>query len=416
MKLSKISKSKTNPGHYLWLLPLVTVVFFQNCSDVKFKTDNAPLSEAVDATGNTDNEIPVPTTFKTKNLTFIQDAATQTKSMDLLFVVDSSSSLDQERQQIAQSIQTFVDKIGPSISLNVAVLLGHAHSIKNGVHSTTGHLSGQLYRPTTSNTSPVIGFTVENWNNAMAQLLAQLGNLPSDSKSDGGEMGLLSLQNLTDPNLPYFAKARNQGFFREEAGLTVIFVADENDICANYPAGIARVPDTNFTQGIESELYAEKIYCGPQSSRIVSAEKVVQQLSSIQKTKPLVVTGIIYPGPQPAPSGTENEIGFGYTDAIKLLNFKAVDIGEQIPDGLATIGTMVKEQLQIKTKFEIANDPPNGLVDCKSQIVAKSIDIKVDGIATKFQFDAESCVVQLDAADAGVLNSKIEIKFDYINQ
>ena len=58
---------------------------------------------------------------------------------------------------------------------------------------------------------------------------------------DGGETGLFSLNKAMGND--EYQVAQDLGFFRDDAALVVIFVADEQDICAEYPDGILPVPD-----------------------------------------------------------------------------------------------------------------------------------------------------------------------------
>src|SRR3954464_13220750 len=118
---------------------------------------------------------------------------------------------------------------------------------------------------------------------------------------------------VSDPGL--LAKNRKYGFFRADAALAVVFISDENDICAKYPAGVTPVPDS---WGIEPKAF--KMFCGG-----ITAEGVYSQLKKLQGDRPLAIGAIIYTGETAVPKGIQNEIGYGYTDMVRVGNGVAID-------------------------------------------------------------------------------------------
>lgn len=372
---------------------LLILIHFQSCSDVDFAPIASNSSEVI-------NEIE---TFSTK-LQFTQPPLNYNGKVDILFVIDTSGSLDNERGQIADNIDLFISQLPAQSDYNIAVLLAH---------STLSSYSGKLYKKPNQNR-----YVLESSQMSISSIRSDLrvkitdtdrvqntSDLPSDSASDGGEEGLAALNNLLTPENIQLAQSRN--FLRSDAALAVVFVSDENDICAIYPSGVTRVPDAQHTNGIEAELFAKDRDCTN-----VTATSVFTKLRALKMNLPLRVTGVIYTNPETTPLSGENEVGYGYTDIINLSQGLAVDIGGNIALGLASIGQLVTNSMMLLTEFNLIQ---SDIIDCERQVIANSIQVTVDTVPNvPFTFLTSNCKVSLTAATAGGPSSNITIDFDYI--
>lgn len=382
---------------------LIVLVNFQNCGEVEFSRQFASNTTVTEVS----SEIQSTTLF------FTQPATNYVNKIDILFVVDTSGSLDAERGVIADNIDQFVNQLPSQINYNIGVLLAH---------STLSPYSGKLYKKSYQ-TEYVLQSSTMSASTIRTQLRAKItdtnssnaSDLPSDNASDGGEEGLASLNNLLAPD--NVALAQSQNFLRSDAALAVVFVSDENDICAIYPPSIVRVPDSQYItnnkypNGIENELYAKERDCAGVTAESVYA-KLQQLKNNLLPNLPLQVTGVIYTNPQSTPSHGENEVGYGYTDIINLSGGLAVDIGGDIAAGLAALGDLVGTSLTLITQFHLSHPE---LVDCPAQVIENSIKVKVDNLTdVPFAFSAKTCDVILLPGNAGGANSNIEIKFDYL--
>ncbi|MEK6579130.1 MAG: hypothetical protein AABZ55_07875, partial [Bdellovibrionota bacterium] len=168
---------------------------------------------------------------------FLQPEALITHNLDLLFVTDTSGSLDVERAGVAAGIDSFVAELPSTVDYQVAVMLAHGSR-----SSYSGRLwSGSSSFPKVSRSSTMSLSTIR------ANLTYNLTHVASDTFSDGGEEGLYGLtQGLQGTQL---SESRSLGFFRPDAALAVVFISDENDICADYPAGVVPVPDPDNLEG-----------------------------------------------------------------------------------------------------------------------------------------------------------------------
>ncbi len=303
-----------------------------------------------------------------------------TKKIDILFITDSSGSLDQEKAGIAAGIDSFVAQLPADVDFQIGVVLAHG---------SKSNYSGKLFKSARGD-----GYVLSNKslsiNTIRQQLAYKLTSQPTDNASDGGEEGLYSLtQMLNDNN---YALAQSQGFFRADSALAIVFVADENDICAIYPAGIKPVVDPDG-----AEVTSKASDCGN-----VTHETVYSKLKMRRPTQPLLVSGMIYTNPLTVPAGGENEVGYGYTDIIKLNNDTAVDLAS--PDyakGLATIGSLVTKKLNLMTSFKLKYD----------SVDPASIVVKVDNKVVKHTYVALTNEVQISATDAGMAKSVVLIDY-----
>jgi hypothetical protein len=171
---------------------------------------------------------------------------------------------------------------------------------------------------------------------------------PDDVFAGGGEEGLYSLYRSMDNGK--INAIRAQGFYRPNAALAVVFVADENDICARYPAGVKRVPDPS---GMEAEAFSR-------DCKNVDQNTVYQRLLTMQNGRPLILSGVVYNDLTTVPKNTggEDEYGYGYMDLIQLGRGVSVDIAKgDYNEGLAQIGEFSAKKMQPTVDFLLANKP-----------------------------------------------------------
>ena len=367
---------------------LIIFAAFQNFSKVAVIT---AASESVGGNGDptTETEDPGDGTLIVRN-TFKQPKWEPGKKVDILFVVDTSSSLDQERQAIADGLDQFIINLPANADYNIGVLLAHGSG---------SAWTGKLYQ---KGTEPVV---LKSANHPLADirtnLKSKLSSPAGHAASDGGEAGLFAMTEML--TLSNRQAAQAEGMFRTDAALAVVFVSDENDICASYPAGVTPVPDDAGLN--ENKTYAKD--CVPNS---ISAGNTYKKLKDLKANEPLIVGAIIYTGESPVPVGGENEIGYGYTDIVKLAGSAGldVDMAGNIANGLADIGKVTSTQIAMKTSFIMKHDV---LYNCHEQIDPNSVSLSVDNKSVPFNWLPDTCEVQIDPKDAGVAESNIVLQY-----
>lgn len=317
---------------------------------------------------------------------FVQPDAQITKKLDLLFVTDSSGSLDEEKDQIAQGIDAFVGELPSDLDYQIAVM--PAHSSKSQL---TGRFFGAPYKSGGKNLKApeILSSQSLSLSTIRDFLRLNLTKIPNDYYGDGGELGFYSLAvGLThrwEENL-------NKGFFRSDAALAVVFISDEQDICYDYPEGVVGTYDVE-----KLEAPAKARDC-----KNVTSNFLLDKLKAHQKDRPLLVGGIVYTNEATMPVEGENELGRGYLDLISLSNGIAVDLADGDYDkGLAEIGKLVTIKLNLVTEFQLA----------RGEVDAQSVSVKVDGSLAPFVFQSERNEVQLERSDAGIARSVVDVLY-----
>ncbi len=363
----------THRGHnLLWMATaLLTIVSLSACAKHNF-SQATHSGEKTHLDGGCGEE------------TFHQPKASAQKSVDLLFVTDTSGSLDDERATVAAGIDRYVAGLGTDVDYRIGVL---------AAHSDASSYYGRLLK---AGSEPlVLDSTALTASEIRQHLERKLTKRADDGVSDGGELGLYSLSGLLSG--AGFSEARSAGFFRDSAALAVVFISDENDICAKYPAGVTPVPDPN---GNEVKAFAK--YC----KGVNWHETVYGQLTQRQKDRALIIGAIIYTGDYPFSSVGENEIGYGYTDMVDLNRGQYIDLKSDIGLGLEKLGNFTSIRLDLKDIFHLSG---TGGVD------ADSIIVQVDGQRVpKNQIhysSTDNSVAILDKTYLGQAESRIDIHY-----
>ena len=317
-----------------------------------------------DATGSKPNNPVAPTCYDER---FVQPEAQVDQKIDILFVSDTSGSLSEERVAIASGIDSFIAGLPANADFRLALLPAHG---PNSAHY------GRLLKR--GNESRVLNSTTQSLAAIRADFLYKNGANLSDPTTDGGEIGLLSVIAATTG--ARLDAARSACFFRPDAALAVVFVSDENDICAVYPAGITPVPD-----GENIENPANQAFCkNAQGQRIVSQQIVYDHLRAFMGSRPMLLSSIAYQPGLPYPHVGENEAGYGLNDLVDIavsrqgtgvkVNLAAGNFGA----ALAEIGRLSTRVMNLLTTFTLAHTGVN----------AASLRATVDGSLVASSFDA----------------------------
>ncbi|HRK01702.1 MAG TPA: fibronectin type III domain-containing protein [Oligoflexia bacterium] len=311
------------------------------------------------------------------NERFVQPHAERTNKLDLLFVTDTSGSLDAERGKIADGIDAFVLALPEHVDFQIAVMLGHG--------SNSNH-SGAIYKH--KNSKHVLKSAELSLDELRAMLKMNLMNQPMDHHSDGGEIMSYSFMYGLEHGKAQSSRAK--GFFRDDAALAVIFVTDENDICAEYPVGVKPVPDPSG-----GEAASKKRDCSG-----VTTASLLAKLKAFQGDRPYLVGGIYYNNLKTVPKGDENEFGYGIDDIVKTAHGVSVDMADgQYSQGLAEIGNLTTIKLNLYTDFTLA----------RTNVDISTLRVEVDGQNSEYSYNADSNEVHIE--DAGDALSVIDINY-----
>jgi hypothetical protein len=305
--------------------------------------------------------------------TVSQPLGADIKSVDLLFVTDTSASLDAERGMIADNIDKFVAQLPADVNYRIAVMLGHG---------SKSAWSGKLF--SYGSTPRVLDSTIMSPAEIRSNLRQNLTRVPSDTYAGGGEEMLYSLQKALDATIAHYGTENL--FFRTDATLVTVFITDENDIC--YTG--------SNKDGASYEIPAYNRDC----NGLVTAKTVYDRLAQLEGNKSFVVSGIVHTSNVGLPKGGEDEMGLGIIDLVKLGKGTLVDlINDPIADGLKSIGIKTTKTVSLQKQFTLHHE----------NIDPNSVFVTVDGVRVPFQLNGN--VVTIADADAGAPGSDVTIHY-----
>ncbi|MCR9205765.1 MAG: PKD domain-containing protein, partial [Halobacteriovoraceae bacterium] len=223
--------------------------------------------------------------------------------------------------------------------------------------------SGKLYKKN-SKDALVLKSSELSLKEIQDALSLKIHNPKTDGSSDGGEMGMYSiLEALKDGNLQ---EIKSKGLFRDDAALAVIFVADEQDICAQAPEGITLKVDPQNGERksfvkycIEENLKWKNVNIGgSEYTYKITPQIVLDRLRVVKGEMPLVVGGVLYDEASTIPTGNEDEIGYGYLETVRLAKGINVDLGSgDYRDGLKNLGKLATTSFSAPQSFDLSVNP-----------------------------------------------------------
>ena len=327
--------------------------------------------------------------------TFRQPDEQRTDKLDLLFVVDTSASLLFERGVVAHRIDHFIKELPANTHYRISVLLAHGKRSKwSGRNYYDGLLSPAVFD--SQKHSPM-------WIRLNLSLRLQV--LPMDYWSDGGEASFYSLNKaLEGESLDRFKK---QGFFRDDAALSVVFIGDESELCYQYPEGVVPRRDFDSFEGRTLESLAREENCQVQDSQgntqWLSAQYMHDRLRDFKGAQPVSVAAIVHTQKELKNllPRAEDEYGYGYADLVALNKGELVNIRDKdYTEGLERIGRAAAASMTVYNKFALTH----------TNIDVASLSVEVDSRArSEFAWLADEGSVFVK--EPGQAHSVVEINY-----
>lgn len=272
------------------LLNILLLLSFLLTSCVPSTEEDAEIKEGLDdsfvVSEGAQTEPPAPSCYKD---VYEVPRESITRKLDILIIPDTSSSIKEERRKIAEGFDYFIGALPQGVDFNIGVILGH---------SKNSNKSGKLYKKNSSD--PLVLKSNElSLPKIKESLSLKIHKPKTDGYSDGGEMGMASLLNaLEGVNLQ---NLKDNGLLRDDAALAVIFVADEQDICAKAPEGITFKKDPQNGERksfvkycIDEEISWKEVTIGGDYTYKITPKILLNKLKEIKGDMPLVVGGVLY--------------------------------------------------------------------------------------------------------------------------
>jgi hypothetical protein len=295
-----------------------------------------------------------------------QVPVSKARAVDVLFVIETSPSMSDIQQKISSGISDFISKLPVHSDFNIAVMLSQG---------STSNLSGKLYQ---MESEPLVLKSSQLTNaQIQASLEKKLMQMSADVAAGAGEEGMFSLYNgISNPTL--LSEIQAADFLRSQAALSVVFIADRRDICAVTPPG---VPEETDPARLEARF---------RDCEGLTATGLLSRLSLLKGTNPLLVSGIIYTD---ASASQGKEIGYGYTDIIRLNGGQAIDIGhDDISGGLSAM-IALGGQTSGQNTFTLSH----------TNIDPTTLKVTVDGQEVLFTYDGSKVITLLPAHEGATV-------------
>ncbi|MGZ3711272.1 MAG: hypothetical protein ACXVBE_05925, partial [Bdellovibrionota bacterium] len=319
---------------------------------------------------------------------FSQPAEQISHSVDILFIADTSGSMQPKRAKVADALYAFVGALPAGVDYRIGVVLAHGSNDPN---------SGRLYstgaNPKVLDSSTASQATIQNQ-------LKQIMLAAPDYNGEQGEMGSYALIKSLSP--AKLAESRALGFFRQDAALAVVTISDENDICAIYPnplpagynlhsAPYASMPGmTNIENTIRTRDCASGL----------STDAVINAIKTVQGDRPYAIGAVIHPDVNYTDAGGNDSYGWGYGQVVDTSHGVLVNIGDaDFTSGLSSIGALTTTKINLLSEFTLTHQ----------NVDASTIKPTVDRVATLFDYNASQNEVHL--FDLGHARSSIEIQY-----
>ena len=372
-------------------------VFLDGEADQKTPGDLGVVPKPDDS-GPGINPTPVPTAAPTEQCPsdrqyyqkFIQPDDTVNNSVDMLFVVDSSSSLDANRSKVVNELDAFTSSLQSGTDLRMAVLLGHGGG---------SSFSGKLFQHNGSDPA-VLNSTLQSVADMRQALLNKVRSRVADLDEANGEALLYSLTKLLS-NRPL---VETQGFLRPDASWSIVFITDENDVCMPPELhGFSTFPDYVPSAG-GGELIAYRRYClDGAGHEVVTPGALAQTLANIHPGYPVALGGVIHHSGSPFTRNGEQAIGHGVLELLQL-HHPSTLIGINDSSYRAGLGQLATQSV---TRSHVTSTVP---LAGGSRLVPDSVRVVVDAQGVDSSYDDAGHAIVLQQAAAGHAKSVVEVR------
>lgn len=250
-------------------------------------------------------------------------------SVDILWVIDNSVSMQNEQEAVAAGAQDFLKQLEVG---NMDFHLGVITTDVDSINTNSGVLMG--------NPNYVSSDCASTGNTSCYATAFQKAVLQGTSGSDQ-ERGLEAVLTALGPPL---VDTRNSGFLRDEAALAIVMVSDEND-CSDFGA--------MGSDGSGEDCYTH-------AELLTPVEDIVSRIKSLKAdSSKISFSGIIGPKLDDPDYCEQSYPGTRYYNAAALLNGVTANICEtdysSIMDKLGLVAAGILTTFQL-SKAAVEND------------------------------------------------------------
>ncbi|MBY0472401.1 hypothetical protein K2X30_14645 [bacterium] len=298
---------------------------------------------------------------------FTQPSSGVTTKTDILFVVDPD--VNQGRTIVAEFLAIFMATLDGRTDYRFAVMLAQGPQSVN---------PGTLYQA--ANEPKVLSsdqYSVfQNWLQLRYKLTHSPANFHGPTDPTAAD-GMYALARSLEPDR--LAEIRSQGFYRDNAALSVIFLSRRGTGCVSSDPN-------SFCGGVDPATLALK-------------------LRQIKGYRPLVTSGIVYPGDFTNWHSGNDDVStlpHAWIPLLQATNGVLIDFRwDGLIAGLQKIGALLNQRVSVRTEFPLT----------KADIDPTTITVKVDGAMVPYSYSASTNQVMIAEADAGAEHSLVAVDY-----
>lgn len=309
------------------------------------------------------------------------------KKLDVLFVQDTSGSMQDDWERVAQNIQAFVAEMPADVDATYGVILGH-------VGDYTGKLFAGHKQPLVLNNKTM---SVKDIQQSLHRTFV---DAMKTSDPGSGESNFHSLYQAVTKEAANNQKA---GIFRPDAALAIVFVSDEQEIGFPFPdpqaPGLPPRCDADYEDGIRKTWYTDKG---------IDLEVTYQAVKRLKGDMPLSTHAVVNitaddlfrRNPKTAKC-LYDTLGYGYFEMVAKTGGTLFSIQDNTADALKKIGQYTNQTLNYILDFRLGWNA--------SDVDQASILAKVNGAVTPHSYNVSTNVVRVDGA--AIPLAEIEISY-----
>ncbi|HUP56846.1 MAG TPA: hypothetical protein VM598_05290, partial [Bdellovibrionota bacterium] len=297
---------------------------------------------------------------------------------------------DFERARIARDFPAFVRKLPAGADYRIAVMEAHGGA---------SEFSGRVYSP--EGVPAVLSSAEHSEAEVQKYLKRSLCETEEDADFASGEAGFYSFLRSLDADR--LAEARAKGFYRPEAGLSVVFVTDENDICFRPELhGYTEFPD--YVDGGRNERKAYEKYClNADGTEKITPASVAARLKGFKGSQPVSVGGVVHVDPDKVPCIGQDAIGHGILELLTSLSFDtAIEITSQLyAEGLARLADLSTLVTRLLSDFALTDSPA---------FIPATLRAQIDGVAVPISYTEATRTVHVQGTNLGQGGSIVSVE------
>ena len=324
----------------------------------------------------------IPPTYQkyTKSVEISATEEVVKPKLDIVFIWDTSLSMNDDVEDFAATVDNFLSTLDAEYDFRIGVLVG------NGALSPRINdfslLTARLVNNPDEGEPYVLDsqtMSIEDMRYYMAEKLDFIHNLTALPNTqtqykafvNDGESPLFSLYHSIQGR--FLVENQNHGFFREDAALSIVLLADENDLCSRYPG---HFPNHEFsTGGNDTEEIEALQFCEG-----ITTDNILTALKNFKGDQPVTISGLLAGNDNPGYRKLIEDHGVGSVLTVEDNNYDEL---------LPVVTETIKKEIPPEGTIEIALDHTSIFAEATEVFLETS----TGRVAVPFYYDEVSNIV-----------------------